>query len=88
MSEYKKLEALIKKENKKVYDHITYQFNITRGPSWFGWVKSKLWTLVHRDPTVNVDIDAAELATEIREAFGDDLAADVVSELSKRLSEK
>lgn len=88
VSEYKKLEALIKKENKKVYDHITYQFNVTRGPSWLGWVKSKLWTLVHRDPAVNVDIDAAELATEIREAFGDDLAADVVNELSKRLSEK
>lgn len=84
VSEYKKLDAKLD----KIYDHITFQFNVTRGSSWLGWVKSNLWKLVHRNPTVNVDIDAAELATEIREAFGDELAADVVNELSKRLSEK
>lgn len=48
LSEYKKLEALIKKENKRIYDHITYQFNITRGPSHIGWLKSKVWGIFHR----------------------------------------
>lgn len=59
-----------------------------KGSSQLGWVKNILQRIWMRNPSVNVNVDAAELANEIREAFGDDLASDVADELGKRLGKK
>lgn len=78
MSEYKKLDAKLD----KIYDHISHQARVTRGSSQLGWIKSTLWQLLHREQPIDLDIDVAELAAELREAFGDELAAAVAEQLT------